>query len=185
MICGLVFTFDVLSRLKGIETLFLFLFLFLLPSCLNVPSRLKGMETILFFGSSVRPDSSCLNVPSRLKGMETSRRFAITARDLGFFRCAFPFEGNRNNISAKLCTSYPPFDALSRLKGMETTEPSQSQAWCDTFDALSRLKSIETFRNSPATSESRMTQKNADFQTSVCPVLTALFGVLHGKIKKD
>ena len=101
-----------------------------------------------------------LNVPSRLKGMET-------------------------NVDLHRARRLTCLNVPSRLKGIETTEPSQSQAWCDTFDALSRLKGIETFRNSPATSESRMTQKNADFQTSVCPVLTALFGMLHGKLKKD
>ena len=84
---------NVLSRLKGIETLSVFCMSHIGLSC-NVLSRLKGIETISKL--SIALLSPTCNVLSRLKGIETNPSVSISTKSSASLRCAFPFEGNRN-----------------------------------------------------------------------------------------
>ena len=81
-----------LSRLKGIETYFLYIH-FLNHYCAYMPSRLKGIET----GGVTRPVRGDVYarayMPSRLKGIETGHRHA-RCREHEWCIYAFPFEGN-------------------------------------------------------------------------------------------
>ena len=110
-------SYNVLSRLKGIETP-------VPPSwgwgdeAYNVLSRLKGIETWMLITAVLTIDLT-YNVLSRLKGIETHELLR------------FP----------QLYTTY---NVLSRLKGIETLIPVRGKFRFGSYNVLSRLKGIET-----------------------------------------
>ena len=70
---------------------------------------------------SAQPIAKSSETPSRLKGIETLDDFAFSAV-CGWFRNAFPVEGNRNLAHAALSSGCPWWrsETPSRLKGIET-----------------------------------------------------------------
>ena len=112
-------TYNVLSRLKGIETL-VFAQEVGGPCSYNVLSRLKGIETRTNILFQCRLDLIPYNVLSRLKGIETLK------------------PGPETQVAT-------PYNVLSRLKGIETQVPWLTPGSLISYNVLSRLKGIETF----------------------------------------
>ena len=116
----------------------------ILMAC-DARSRLKGIETHTM--NNAIGISASLRCDFPFEGNRnpcSSRSCAQT--EIDHLRCAFPFEGNRNTFARPvLIVSFPPCDALSRLKGIETTfAVSDCHCACKTCDARSRLKGMET-----------------------------------------
>ena len=111
--------YNVLSRLKGIETLTpVTLPITSFSLTYNVLSRLKGIETLLTRGQD--RGQYPYNVLSRLKGIETLVE-SNSESQLRYLQCPFPFEGNWNPtfMNGWLWVSRT-YNVLSRLKGIET-----------------------------------------------------------------
>ena len=161
----------------------------------NVLSRLKGIETLrqtaaqhhllsltmsfpVWRELKPKPRPKCqqglvplasYNVLSRLKGIETNVNATSPQTRTVNLQCPFPFEGNWNplapigcdhlgltmsfpvwrelkrNLSNLACSAgFLTYNVLSRLKGIETLQCRPLRCVGDTYNVLSRLKGIET-----------------------------------------
>ena len=119
--CGIDYSLDTLSRLKGIET----------------------HQTLFSNNHSRQP----LDTLSRLKGIET---FQVSSRRCFQFGLLlwirFPrLKGIETNIISFFKIIVCSLDTLSRLKGIETSTLTYFADEKSSLDTLSRLKGIETW----------------------------------------
>ena len=168
-------TYNVLSRLKGIETFPPKSDFQAIRLSYNVLSRLKGIETPRHWWPQAFSHFLTMSFPvwRELKQDDATAQAQTVAqltmsfpvwRELKHFssscgsglrssvlQCPFPFEGNWNHRprpcspSSSLCS----YNVLSRLKGIETISNIFFKQDCDrkTYNVLSRLKGIETNPN--------------------------------------